>query len=133
MPNAARESGFFSSLKQLLSTVLEIAQVRFELVGTELELEKRRLFDGLLWSAVALLCLSVGLALFCGFIILLLWDGYRLAAVGVLALVFIGVGTFLALSARKRMRNQHTMFNASLNELKQDLNGLQQKSHNEPR
>jgi uncharacterized membrane protein YqjE len=133
MPNAARESGFFSSLKQLLSTVLEIAQVRFELAGTELELEKRRLFDGLLWSAVALLCLSVGLALFCGFIILLLWDGYRLAAVGVLALVFIGVGTFLALSARKRMRNQHTMFNASLNELKQDLNGLQQKSHNEPR
>jgi uncharacterized membrane protein YqjE len=133
MPNAARESGFFSSLKQLLSTVLEIAQVRFELAGTELELEKRRLFDGLLWSAVALLCLSVGLALFCGFIILLLWDGYRLAAVGVLALVFIGVGTFLALSARKRMRNPHTMFNASLNELKQDLNGLQQKSHNEPR
>jgi uncharacterized membrane protein YqjE len=133
MPNAARESRFFSSLKQLLSTVLEIAQVRFELAGTELELEKRRLFDGLLWSAMALLCLSVGLALFCGFIILLLWDGYRLAAVGVLALVFIGVGTFLALSARKRMRNQHTMFNASLNELKQDLNGLQQKSHNEPR
>jgi uncharacterized membrane protein YqjE len=133
MPNAARESRFFSSLKQLLSTVLEIAQVRFELAGTELELEKRRLFDGLLWSAVALLCLSVGLALFCGFIILLLWDGYRLAAVGVLALVFIGVGTFLALSARKRIRNQHTMFNASLNELKQDLNGLQQKSHNEPR
>jgi uncharacterized membrane protein YqjE len=133
MPNAARESGFFSSLKQLLSTVFEIAQVRFELAGTELELEKRRLFDGLIWSAVALLCLSVGLALFCGFIILLLWDGYRLAAVGVLALVFIGVGTFLALSARKRVRNQHTMFNASLNELKQDLNGLQQKSHNEPR
>lgn len=133
MANTTRESGFFSSLKQLLGTVLEIAQVRLELVGTEVELEKRRIFDGLLWGALALLCLGVGLALFCGFIVLLFWEGYRLAAVGILALLFIGTGTFLALQARKRMRNQQTMFSASLNELKQDQTGLQQKNHHEPR
>lgn len=132
MATTARESGFFSALKQLLGTALEIAQVRLELVGTEVELEKRRIFEGLLWGAMALLCLGMGLTLFCGFLILLFWEGYRLAAVGVLALVFVGSGTLLALQARKRIQNQQTMFSASLNELKQDQAGLQQKNRHEP-
>jgi uncharacterized membrane protein YqjE len=133
MRNSTRESGFFSSLKQLLSTVLEIAQVRLELVGTELELEKRRLFDGLLWGAIALLCLGIGLVLLCGFVVLLFWDGYRLAAVGVLSLIFVGTGLFLAINTRKKMRNQHTMFGASLNELKQDQTALRPQDQHEPR
>lgn len=133
MRNSTRESGFFSSLKQLISTVLEIAQVRLELVGTELELEKRRLFDGLLWGAIALLCLGIGLVLLCGFVVLLFWDGYRLAAVGVLSLIFVGAGLFLAINTRKKMRNQHTMFGASLNELKQDQTALRPQDQHEPR
>jgi uncharacterized membrane protein YqjE len=133
MRNSTRESGFFGSLKQLLSTVLEIAQVRLELVGTELELEKRRLFDGLLWGAIALLCLGIGLVLLCGFVVLLFWDGYRLAAVGVLSLIFVGAGLFLAINTRKKMRNQHTMFGASLNELKQDQTALRPQDQHEPR
>jgi uncharacterized membrane protein YqjE len=132
MPNPTRESGFFYSLKQLLSTALEIAQVRLELVGTEVELEKRRLFDGLLWGAAALLCVGVGLTLLCGFVVLLFWDGYRLAAIGVLSLLFIGLGTLLALQSRKKMKNRHTMFSASLDELKRDQTGLQQKNQHEP-
>ncbi len=128
MTNATRESGFFSSLKQLLGTVLEIAEVRLELIGTEVELEKRRIFDGLLWAAMALLCLGTGFVLLCGFVILLLWDGYRLAAVGVLALLFVGLGTLLARHAKMKMQNSQTMFSASLNELKQDQTGMQQKN-----
>lgn len=133
MPDPTRESGFFSSLKQLLSTALEIAQVRLELVGTEVEREKRRLFDGLLWGALALLCVGLGLALLCGFVVLLFWDGYRLAAIGFLSLLFVGLGVFLALHARKKMRNQHTMFSASLNELKQDQTALRPQNLHEPR
>lgn len=133
MPDPTRESGFFSSLKQLVSTALEIAQVRLELVGTEVEREKRRLFDGLLWGALALLCVGLGLALLCGFVVLLFWDGYRLAAIGVLSLLFIGLGVFLALHTRKKMRNQHTMFSASLNELKQDQTALRPQNLHEPR
>ncbi len=131
MSNDARESGFFNSLKQLLSTALDIAQVRLELVGVEVELEKRRIFDGLLWCAMALLCLGIGLVLFCGFIILLLWDSYRLAAVGTLALACLGCGALLLLHAKKRMHNPKTMFDSSLNELNQDKVGLHQPNHHE--
>lgn len=125
MGDPVQGGGLFASLSRLLGTVLETAQVRLELLGTEIEFEKRRLFDGLLWGAVALLVLGIGLVLLCGFIILLFWDGYRLAAVGVIATFFLAGGAFLMSVARKRLRNPSTMFAASVAELEQDRVGLQ--------
>ena len=120
MNDPVQGSGLFASLRRLLATVHEMAQVRLELLGTEVELEKRRLFDGLLWGAVALLVLGVGLVLLCGFVILLFWEGYRLAAVGVMALLFLAGGALLMREMRQRLRNPTGMFNASVAELKRD-------------
>ena len=124
MVNPAREGGIFSSIRRLLATALEMAQVRLELFGTEVELEKRRLFDGLLWGAVALMVVGVGLVLLCGFVILLFWEGYRLAAIGVMALLFLAVGAWLMREARKRLSSPTGMFDASVAELQQDQAGL---------
>jgi uncharacterized membrane protein YqjE len=114
------ERGLFASTRRLLATAFEIAQVRLELFGTEVELEKRRLFDALLWGAIALLTLGVGLVLVCGFVILLFWEGYRLAAVGALALVVLGGSLVSMREARNRLRSPSGMFNASVAELKRD-------------
>lgn len=116
--------GLFASLRQLLSTLLDIAQVRLELLSTEFELEKRRLFDGLLWAGVAVMLLGLGLVLLCGFVILLLWDGYRLAAVATLALLCLGGGVLTMRYARQRLRSPAGMFNNSLAELQRDQAGL---------
>ncbi|MHB8948325.1 MAG: phage holin family protein [Rhodoferax sp.] len=89
MRQPGKSVGFFASLRRLLGTVLEIAHVRLELLGIELELEKRRLLDALLLGLLALLMAGVGLVLLCGFIILLFWEGYRLAAVGVMMLLVL--------------------------------------------
>jgi uncharacterized membrane protein YqjE len=124
MSNPVKESGLFASLRRLLVTAIEIAQVRLDLLGTEIELEKRRLFDGLIWGAMALMALGVSLVLLCGFIILLFWDGYRLASLGVMTLLFLVGGVFLMREARQRLRNPTGMFNASLAELERDQNGL---------
>lgn len=120
MSESIKESGLFASLRRLLSTAFEIAQVRLELLGTEVELEKRRLFDGVLWGAVAVLTFGVGLVLLCGFVILLFWEGYRLAAVGVLALLLLAGSALSMRVARERLRNPAGMFDASLAELKRD-------------
>jgi uncharacterized membrane protein YqjE len=53
--HAAPGSALFASLRRLLGTALEIAQLRLELWVVELAQKKRRIFDGLLWAAVALL------------------------------------------------------------------------------
>lgn len=123
--SSAKASGLFASLRRLLDTGLEIAQVRLDLLGTEVELEKRRLFDGLIWAAVGLVFFGIGLVLFCGFVTLLFWEGYRLAAVGTMALLLLGGGVFLMREARLRLRAPNGIFNASLTELKRDRAGLE--------
>ena len=133
MVDPVRESGLFASLQRLLVTALEIAQVRLELLGTEVEFEKQRLFDGLLWGAFALLLLGLGLVLLCGFVILLFWDGYRLAAVGSMALMFLGGGVTLMLEARRRLRSPGGMFKTSMDEVARDRAGLQSSGRYEQR
>ncbi len=120
----ASAGGLFVSLRRLLATVIEIAQVRLDLLSAELEIEKQRVMAGLLFGVAALLVLGVGVVLACGFIILLLWDGYRLAAVAVLSLVFFGSGLWLMRNARERLRSPGGPFAASVSELRRDQSGL---------
>lgn len=124
MASPAPSRGLLASLRQLISTLLEVGHVRLALLGTEIEFEKRRLLDGLLWASVAVLLLGIGLVLLCGFVILLLWDGYRLAAVATLTVLFLGGGALSVRYARQRLRNPSGMFNASLAELQRDQSEL---------
>lgn len=126
-----KERGLFASLSNLLATLLEVAQVRLELLGTEVELEKRRLFDGILWGALALLALGVSFVLLCGLIILLMWEGYRLTAVGMMTLLFLILGVLLMRKARQQLRTPAGMFKASISELAQDQSSLKSSSQNE--
>lgn len=125
MANTAPESTLFASLRRMLGTLLEMAQVRLELLGTEVEFEKRRLLEGLLWGAVGLTVLGVGLVLACGFVVLLLWDGYRLPALGVMTLLFLGIGVWLLHDAKKRLYQHEHVFSQSVAELRRDRAGLQ--------
>ena len=105
MSDPVQEKGLFASLGRVAATLFELAQVRLDLLGTEVELEKRRLFDGLLWGAVSVLLVGLGLVLLCGFVILLFWEGYRLPAVGVMALSCLGGGVFAMRLAQQRLQN----------------------------
>lgn len=120
--------GLLASLRQLLATGLEMAQVRLELLLTEIEQEKLRVFDALLWAGLAFMLVGVGVLLLCGFLVVLLWDSYRTATLGVLTLLFLGAGGFLVRTARKRLRSPSVAFLATLDELRQDLAEL--KRHN---
>lgn len=123
-------SGLFGSVRQLMATALEMVQVRIELIGTELEFEKRRLFDGFLCAAIAMVFLGVGVLLLCSTIIWMFWEGYRLAAMGVLAVLCLGIAGVLLMQARKRLHNPLGMFHASTSELERDKESLQSsKSH----
>lgn len=131
MSEPVHESGLFASLRRLLATALEIAQVRLELLSNEVEFEKRRILDGLFWGAVALMMLGVGVVLLCGFILLLFWDGYRLPAVGVMALLFLAGGALLIREVQRKLSSPGGVFKASATELERDRAGL--SNHHEPR
>ena len=113
-------AGLFGQLQQSLGSVIELFRVRLALLGTELGLEKQRLAAGLFWGAAALVSLTLAATLFCGFVILLLWDNYRLAAVAVLALLFLGCGLFLLQVAQRRLNAEANLFRTTLAELERD-------------
>jgi uncharacterized membrane protein YqjE len=118
-------AGLLVSLRRLLSTTLEIAQVRLELLAVELEQEKQRVVAGLLWAALAVLLLGIGTVLLVGLLLLLLWDGYRLPALALLSLLFLGGGGLLLRRAHARLSSRGGLAAASLGELARDREALE--------
>lgn len=117
--------GLFDSTKRALDALVELAQVRLELFGTELEAEKLRIFDALLQAIIAVVLLGLALVLALGFVVLLFWEGHRLAAVGVLTLLFAGAGAALLLRARHALKTRDGgPFALTLGELQRDRTGL---------
>jgi uncharacterized membrane protein YqjE len=124
-PGNGGRPGLLTSLRRLVATALEIAQVRLELLAVELEQEKLRIFDGLAWAALALLLLGIGLTLAVGLLLLLFWEGYRLPALAVLCVLFLGSGVFVAHLARTRITNPGgNALPSTLDELARDREAL---------
>lgn len=118
--------GLFDSLKRALDSLLQLGQLRLELFGTELEAEKLRLFDALWKAALGLLLLGLAAVMALGFVVLLLWDGYRLAAIGVLTLLLGGGGAWFLSRARQQLQSDEGgPFAMSLGELRRDRANLQ--------
>ena len=121
----ARGGGLFVSLRRLLGTVFELAQVRLELLLTEYEQEKLRIFGALLWAGVGLLLLGVGLVLLAAFVVVLFPEERRALALGLLMLLFLGGGAgLLRLALNKLSAPLGNPLAASGAELERDRAGL---------
>ena len=120
----ASRAGLFESLRQLLNTALELAQVRLELLVADLQLEKLRLVDVALRALLGLLLLGLGLLLLIGFLLMLLWDGYRLPALGVLTVLCLGGGALLLQAAKRRLRDGDELLAATRAEFERDRAAL---------
>jgi uncharacterized membrane protein YqjE len=116
--------GLFASARRLLATLLELGQVRLELIATELELEKLRLFDALLLAGAAMLALAVGVVLLCFLIVAAAGEAYRLHTLAFLALLFIAGSAWGLQAARARLRSPGTLFDATAAELARDRAAL---------
>ena len=86
----------FDSLRQLVTQLLSLLQVRIELLTTELSGELRRLAVILVWAAVGLLFVLLALLMIVATVIVAFWDTNRLLAVGLVALLFGVLAAWLA-------------------------------------
>lgn len=116
----AASPGLFESLRRLLGTTVELAQLRVELLASDLELEKLRLVGAALRALVGLLLLGIGLLLAVGFVLLIVEPGRRMAALGLMAAGFVFVGAWLLRAARLHLQQGGPMFAATAAELKRD-------------
>ncbi|MBN8511111.1 MAG: phage holin family protein [Burkholderiales bacterium] len=119
-------AGLFDALRRLLGTTVGLAQARVELFATDLELEKQRLIGAALRALVGLLLLGVGLLLAVAFVLLLIESQHRMAALGVLALGFLGGGMWLLRAARNHAAAE-SAFAATAAELARDRDALAPK------
>jgi uncharacterized membrane protein YqjE len=116
--------GFFASLRRVLAGSAELAEVRIKLFATELQEEKLRLLESLAWLAVSLLALGVALVLLSVFVVMLFGEQHRLAALGVIIVLYlVGAGAAWRI-ARARRRAGGPPFEASLAELRRDRAAL---------
>lgn len=127
MADTHASGGLLAQLQASLGVGMEFLRVRLALLGTELELEKHRISVGLFWAASALMSFTLAAVLLCALVIMLMWDGYRLAALGLLSVFFSLVGWVLLRTARRQLAAPSNLFSVSLAELDHDRNSL--KSH----
>jgi uncharacterized membrane protein YqjE len=112
--------GLFTSIAQLLATVVGIAQTRIELLSTELQEEVHRVAEIAILSAVALLAAGAGLFLLALAVILVFWDTHRVAASIGVTLTFFLIAVLAAFVLRAKVRRKPPLLDATLAELKKD-------------
>ena len=113
------------SLRALAGTFLELLQVRLELLSVEAQEEVQRLGGMLLFGAVAVTFLSLGLGFLAMLVTVALWDTHRLVVLAVFATLFLTLGVVCAWLARQRAQSGGTrFFAASAQELRRDRESL---------
>lgn len=122
MPEAA--SGLMASVRRLLSTLVSIASTRLELLANELQEERLRITQMLLFALFALFCFGLGILLLTVFVVVLFWDEHRLAATGTLSAVFFASGLLMVILLRNKAQAKSRLFSASLAELARDKEHL---------
>lgn len=123
--SAGSPGGLLASLKGLLLSGLSLVENRLALLSNELEEQKLRIVHGLVMAVAGLFVLGVGLVLFVGFVLLLFWEGYRLPALAVLTLAFLGAGAGLLVMARRRLHTEGGPLAATLAELRADRSAVE--------
>lgn len=118
------EGGLLDSIRKLATTLAGVLQTRLGIFATELEEAKLQLSQLLLLGLVALFCLGLGIILLAVFFVVLFWDSYRLAVLGIMAAVFLGIGIFAVLALRAKAAENTEMFSATLAELAKDREQL---------
>jgi uncharacterized membrane protein YqjE len=117
-------AGLLGSLRRLLDTVLELGQVRLELLGTEIEDQKRRALAALVWAGAGLVLLGAGLVVLAAGVLAYFWDGARWIAWAALLAVYFGAAALALYRARIRLRATEGAFAASAAELARDRQAL---------
>lgn len=118
--------GVLASLRAFAATSVGIARTRLQLLANDLEEQRARVLHLVVLGAIALFCGTLAVLLASAWIVIALWDQYRLWTLGFLAAIYAG-GCLLALSVMKSKAAQRPqLFSASLAELRRDEDTLRQ-------
>lgn len=119
-----KPAGVLGSLKGWVATLVEVAHTRLEILSTEVEEEKLRIVQMLLFAVAALFFLGLGIVFVALFATVLFWETHRLFTLGALALLFLAAGSGAAFLWHGKAREKSRLFADSLGELAKDRSRL---------
>ena len=122
----------FASLRQLLITLLGMAQTRLALAGVELEEELQRLI-GLLLSLLGLLVFGLlGLLMVTLMVLLAVDAAQRVAALAIFAATYLGLGGWFWWRIQRALATRPPFLQATLAEMAKDRDAVQAASAPRP-
>jgi uncharacterized membrane protein YqjE len=116
--------GLLASLKRLAGTLLVILQTRLELISSEMEEERVRIEQILLYGSIVLFFTGLAITLLTAFVVVLLWDEHRLLVLGGFSASFFLVALLALTGLRRVAREKCKLFSVSLAELASDRDSL---------
>jgi uncharacterized membrane protein YqjE len=116
--------GLMASQKRLTGTLLAILQTRLELLSSEMEEERVRIEQILLYGSIVLFFTGLAIMLLTAFFVVLLWDEHRLLVLGGFSASFFLVALLALAGLRRVAREKCKLFSVSLAELASDRDSL---------
>lgn len=117
-------SNLTESLKRVTGTLLVIVQTRLELLASELDEERLRFEQTLLYAGIALFFFALSILMLTVLIVVAFWDSQRLLVIGSLAGLFFIAGLLVWGALHRIAKKRHLLFSASLAELSSDREQL---------
>jgi uncharacterized membrane protein YqjE len=110
----------------LLAVLVSAAETRVGILATELQEERVRLGRLVLIGGAAMFCLGLGIVLLSVFLVVLYWDSDRLAVLGLLTGLFLGLGVVNAVVLAIISRSNRRPLRETVEVLSKDRQSLEQ-------
>lgn len=114
-------------LRRLSASLLALGRIRLELLAIEVQEEKDRIAQVLLWAVLTALLAGFGLLLLAVLVTVMLWDSHRLLALGGATAVMVAGAAYGIGQLRRLLGQSSTLFHASIGELRQDSAALRRE------
>ncbi len=120
----APASGILHSLRNVGPALIALARTRIELFGIELAEERGRAASLALHGALALLFAGLALLMANVLILAICWETHRYHAIAGLMILYTAGALYLVMRIKEALAARSPMFEATLAELKADLDAL---------
>jgi uncharacterized membrane protein YqjE len=120
--------GFRGLLQGVVANLAAIARSRLELFAIELQEEKQRLVQVLIWATAALFCGMMAFIMINVTLVYLFWESARLAVLISLSIFYTGALGAIAIGLKRYLERQPLPFSDTILEFQKDRECLRKKS-----
>lgn len=123
----AKTGGLIGSARRVGQSALALLQNRLQLFSVELQEEKFRAIQTLLWLAIGIILVFLGLAMGVGAVAVYVYTHWDIAGLAILTVLLLLLGAIVLGAMWNRLKTTERPFAGTIRELKKDCEWIQRK------